>query len=180
MNFLRRREDNSTIRYAWLLARIGLWEDVPEVGDKNKSQPSAWAECASRTTTTNFHNHQEGSSDVEGIACSGGDVAVWRNQRRIPGEHVADRRNFVRRWSTEATKQQLGFEVILLDANTSSTDEVSSVNDTVHLELFSDFARRGHLHHISDFFHASRHHLGGGEGRHRSFLLRFVRVDVVW
>ena len=27
-------------------------------------------------------------------------------------------------------KQQLGFEVILLDANTSSTDEVSSVSDT--------------------------------------------------
>ena len=35
-------------------------------------------------------------------------------------------------------KQQLGFEVILLDANTSSTNEVSSVSNTVHLELFSD------------------------------------------
>ena len=29
-------------------------------------------------------------------------------------------------------KQQLGFEVILLDANTSSADEVSSVSDKVH------------------------------------------------
>ena len=34
-------------------------------------------------------------------------------------------------------KQKLNFEVILLDANTSSTDEVSSVS-AVHLELFSD------------------------------------------
>ena len=39
-------------------------------------------------------------------------------------------------------KQQLSFEVILLDANTSSTDEVSSVSDTVHLELFSDCFRQ--------------------------------------
>ena len=39
-------------------------------------------------------------------------------------------------------KQQLGFEVILLDANTSSTDEVSLVSNKVHLELFSNFARR--------------------------------------
>ena len=46
-------------------------------------------------------------------------------------------------------KQQLGFEVILLDANlTSSTDEVSSVSDKAHLELFS---RRRHVHHMSDF-----------------------------
>ena len=48
-------------------------------------------------------------------------------------------------------KQQLGFEVILLDANVSSTDEVSSVSDKVHLELFSNFARRRHVHHMSDF-----------------------------
>ena len=53
-------------------------------------------------------------------------------------------------------KQQLDFEVILLDANTSSTDEVSSVSDMVHLERFSDFARRRHVHHTSDFFHAIR------------------------
>ena len=53
-------------------------------------------------------------------------------------------------------KQQLGFEVILLDANTSSTDEVSSVSDKVHLELFSNFARRRHVHHISDFCRVSR------------------------
>ena len=32
-------------------------------------------------------------------------------------------------------KQQLGFEVILLDSNTSSTDEVYWVSDKVHLEL---------------------------------------------
>ena len=36
-------------------------------------------------------------------------------------------------------KQQLGFEVILLDANVSLTDEVSSVSDKVHLELFLQF-----------------------------------------
>ena len=48
-------------------------------------------------------------------------------------------------------KQQLGFEMILLDANVSSTDEVSSVSDKVHLELFSNFARRRHVHHMSDF-----------------------------
>ena len=35
-------------------------------------------------------------------------------------------------------KQQLNFEVILPDANTSSTDEVFSVSDKVHLELFSN------------------------------------------
>ena len=102
-HFLRRRGDNSTIRY-WLLVGRGLWEDVPEDGDKNKFQPSAWAECAGRTKTTNLHHHQEGSSGVEEIACSGGHVAVWRNQRKVPGVHVADRRNFVGRWSTEATK----------------------------------------------------------------------------
>ena len=34
-------------------------------------------------------------------------------------------------------KQQLGFEVILLDANVSLTDEVSSVSDKVHLEPVS-------------------------------------------
>ena len=39
-------------------------------------------------------------------------------------------------------KEKLNFEVILLDANTSSTDEVSSVSDTVHLELFSDCFRQ--------------------------------------
>ena len=49
-------------------------------------------------------------------------------------------------------KQKLGFEVILLDTNTSSTDEVSSVSDNVHLELFSNFARRRHVHHMSDFW----------------------------
>ena len=53
-------------------------------------------------------------------------------------------------------KQQLGFEVILLDANTSSTDEISSVSDKVHLELFSNFARRRHVHHMSDFCRVSR------------------------
>ena len=53
-------------------------------------------------------------------------------------------------------KQQLGFEVILLDANTSSTDEVSSVSDKVHLERFSNFARRRHVHHMSDFYRVSR------------------------
>ena len=52
--------------------------------------------------------------------------------------------------------QQLGFEVILLDANTSSTDEVSSVSDKVHLQLFSNFARRRHVHHMSDFCRVSR------------------------
>ena len=86
-HFLRRRGDNSTNRY-WLLARRGLWEDVPEDSDKNKFQPSAWAECAGRTKTTNLHHHQEGSSAVEEIA----------------REHVADRRNFIGRWRTEATK----------------------------------------------------------------------------
>ena len=67
-------------------------------------------------------------------------------------------------------KQQLGFEVILLDANTSSTDDVSSVSDKVHLERFSNFARRRHVHHM-------RHILGGGKGRsflhgHRTLLKR--------
>ena len=38
-------------------------------------------------------------------------------------------------------KEKLKFEVILLDANTSSTDEVSSVS-AVHLELFSDCFRQ--------------------------------------
>ena len=85
-------------------------------------------------------------------------------------------------------KQQLGFEVILLDANTSSTDEVSSVSDKVHLERFSHFARRRHVHHMSDFCRVSRPFLvvlmvgrfcmatalcqGGG--------LRFVCVAVLW
>ena len=53
-------------------------------------------------------------------------------------------------------KQQLGFEVILLDSNTSSTDEIYWVSDKVHLELFSSFARRRHVHHISDFCRVSR------------------------
>ena len=53
-------------------------------------------------------------------------------------------------------KQQLGFEVILLDANTLSTDEVSSVSDKVHLELFSNFARRRHVHHMSEFCGVTR------------------------
>ena len=101
--FLRRRGDNSTIRY-WLLAGRGLCEDVPEDGDKNKFQPSAWVGCAGRTKTTNLHHHQEGSSGFEEIACSGGHAAVWRNQRKVPGVHVAGRRNFVGRWSAEATK----------------------------------------------------------------------------
>ena len=65
-------------------------------------------------------------------------------------------------------KQQLGFEVILLDANTSSMDEISSVSDKVHLELFSNFARRRHVHHMSDFCLVSRPLFGGGKGR--SFL----------
>ena len=106
-HFLRRRGDNSTFRY-WLLAGRGLWEDVPEDGDKNKFQPSAWAECAGRTKTTNLHHHQEGSSGVEEIAC----------------EHVADRRNFVGRWRTEATKTTI--------------------------RLWSD-SRRRHVHHMSHF-----------------------------
>ena len=53
-------------------------------------------------------------------------------------------------------KQQFGFEVILLDSNTSSTDEVYWVSDKVHLELFSNFARRRHVHHMSDFCRISR------------------------
>ena len=53
-------------------------------------------------------------------------------------------------------KQQFGFEVILLDSNTSSTDEVYWVSDKVHLELFSNLARRRHVHHISDFCRVSR------------------------
>ena len=53
-------------------------------------------------------------------------------------------------------KQKFGFEVILLDSNTSSTDEVYWVSDKVHLELFSNFARRRHVHHISDFCRVSR------------------------
>ena len=65
VHFLRRRGDNSTIRY-WLLARRGPWDDVPEDSDKNKFQPSARAECASRTKTTNLHHHQEGSSGGQG------------------------------------------------------------------------------------------------------------------
>ena len=61
-------------------------------------------------------------------------------------------------------KQQLGFEVILLDANTYSTNEVSSVSNTVHLELFSDFARRQNLHHYKRFPPRHLTLLGGGEG----------------
>ena len=38
-------------------------------------------------------------------------------------------------------KQKLNFELILLDVNTSSTGEVSSVS-AVHLELFSDCFRQ--------------------------------------
>ena len=38
-------------------------------------------------------------------------------------------------------KQKLNFELILLDVNTSSTGEVSSVS-TVHLELFSNCFRQ--------------------------------------
>ena len=54
---------------------------------------------------------------MEEIACSGGHVAVWRNQRKVPGVNVADRRNVgeVQR----LLKQHLGFRVIILDANTS-------------------------------------------------------------
>ena len=147
-HFLRRRGDNSTIRY-WLLARRGLWEDVPEDGDKNKFQPSAWAECAGRTKTTNLHHHQEGSSGVEEIACSGGHVAVWRNQRKVPGVHVADRRNFVGRWSTEATKTTIRLW-----------------SDSSGFKYFIDWRsllgqRQGapgtwHVHHISDFCRVSR------------------------
>ena len=130
-----------------------------------RRQEQIRAEWAVRTKKTNLHNRREGSSGVEEIACSGG--------------HVAFREEFQVNMSlTEETssihevqrllKQQLGFEVILLDVNTSSTDEVSSLS-TVHLELFSNFAGRRHVHHTSDFFHVTRHHLGDGEGRHRSF-----------
>ena len=50
-------------------------------------------------------------------------------------------------------RQQLS---ILLDANTSLTDVGSLASDMAHLELFSDFVRRPHVHHTSDFFHATR------------------------
>ena len=85
-------------------------------------------------------------------------------------------------------KQQLGFEVILLDANTSSTDEVSSVSDKVHLERFSNFARRRHAHHMSDFCRVSRPFLVVVKvGRfcmatalYQGGRLRFVCVAVLW
>ena len=85
-------------------------------------------------------------------------------------------------------KQQLGFEVILLDANTSSTDEVSSVSDKVHLERFSNFARRRHVHHKSDFCRLSRPFLVVVKvGRFcmatalcQGGVLRFVCVAVLW
>ena len=85
-------------------------------------------------------------------------------------------------------KQQLCFEVILLDANASSTDEVSSVSDKVLLELFSNFARRRHVHHMSDFCRVSRPLLVRvNVGRFCMATavcpcggLRFVRVAVLW
>ena len=85
-------------------------------------------------------------------------------------------------------KQQLGFEVILLDANVSSTDEVSSVSDKIRLELFSNFARRRHVHHMSDFCRVFRPLLvrvNVGRFCMATALfpcvgLRFVRVAVLW
>ena len=154
-HFLWSRGDNSTIRY-WLLARRGLWEDVPDDSDKNKFQPSAWAECAGVLKRPTFTTTKKGQVAWRELLVSGGHVAVWRNQRKVPGVHVAEE------WTSSVDevqrllKQQLGFEVILLDANTSSTNEVSSVSNTVHLELFSDFARWQHVHHTSDFFHITR------------------------
>ena len=80
VHFLRRTGDNSTIRYS-LLARRRLWENVPEDGDKNKFQPSAWAECTGRTNTTNLHHHQEGPSGVK----SGGVVRALASNQCGPG-----------------------------------------------------------------------------------------------
>ena len=101
---------------------------------------------------------------MEEIACSGGHVVREEFQVNMSLTEETSSVHEVQR----LLKQQLGFEVILLDVNTSSTDEVSSVS-TVHLEFFSYFAGRRHVHHTSDFFHVTRHHLSGGEGRHRSF-----------
>ena len=70
-------------------------------------------------------------------------------------------------------KQQLGFEVILLDAN---------------VELFSNFARRRHVHHMSDFCRVSRPLLVRVNVDRFCMAtalcpcvgLRFVRVAVLW
>ena len=154
-HFLRRRGDNSTIRY-WLLAGRGLWEDVPEDGDKNKFQPSAWQNALAVLKRPTFTTTKRGQ-------------VAWRKSlvvvNMLPSGKIKEKFQ-VYMSRTEETlsvneaqrllKQQLGYEVILLDANTSSTDEVSSVSDKVHLERFSNFARRRHVHHMSDFCRVSR------------------------
>ena len=62
-----------------------------------------------RPTFTN----QEGSSGVEEIACSGGRVAIWRNQVQV---HMSLTQETSMLEVQRLLKQQLGFEVILLDA----------------------------------------------------------------
>ena len=70
----------SSARSAVYVARYTSF--LPEDGHKNKSQLSAWTECAGRTKTTDLHHDKEGSSGMEEIACCGGRAAVWRNREK--------------------------------------------------------------------------------------------------
>ena len=186
-HFLRRRGDNSTIRY-WLLVGRGLWEDVPEDGDKNKFNPPPGQSALAVLKRPTFTTTKKGQ-------------VAWRKSLvvvdMVPSGEIREKFQVYMSLTEETSsvdevqrllKQQLGFEVILLDANTSSTDEVSSVSDKVHLERFSNFARRRHVHHMSDFCRVSRPFLVVVKvGRFcmatalcQGGVLRFVCVAVLW
>ena len=184
-HFLRRRGDNSTIRY-------GVLEDFEKTYQRT-------------ATRTNF-NPPPGQSALAVLkrptftTTKKGQVA-WRKSLvvvdMLPSGEIREKFQVYMSLTEETSsvdevqrllKQQLGFEVILLDANVSSTDEVSSVSDKVHLELFSNFARRRHVHHMSDFCRLSRPFLVVVKvGRfcmatalYQGGRLRFVCVAVLW
>ena len=188
-HFLWSRGDNSATRY-WLLARRGLWEDVPDDSDKNKFQPSAWAECAGCPKTTNLHHHQEGSSGVEGIACK-----WWTCCRLAKSEKSSRctrrrRMNFVGRWSTEATKTTIrlwsdssGCKYFI--GRRSFFGQRQGASGT-----FLQFCQRATRPPYERFLPRLSTLLGGGKGRpflhghptlsRRGGGLRFVRVAVLW
>ena len=131
-HFLRRRGDNSTIRY-------GVLEDFEKTYQRT-------------ATRTNF-NPPPGQSALAVLkrptftTTKKGQVA-WRKSLvvvdMVPSGEIREKFQVYVSLTEETSsvdevqrllKQQLGFEVILLDSNTSSTDEVYWVSDKVHLEL---------------------------------------------
>ena len=89
---------------------IPLFHQRTATGTNLNPPPGQSAQAVlKRPTFTN----QEGSSGVEENACSGGRVAVWRNQMQV---HMSLTQKTYLPEGERLLKQQLGFEVILLEA----------------------------------------------------------------